>query len=188
MTPFDYTGTNSYVNKAKSYNNWMSNKDNINATWDRVIKGKNIPIVPSFDFLGVNMKNIPASQKAKTYTTGLINFSKAHIELVNTDKDKNTLSFDEFLAYKKELAQNAGEEISANDVKSGFKNIDIDGNNLIDEKELATTFAFMDVGIEGEENEGMMDGKISHQSTIFTNFANDKIKPRLTEYYKFLFE
>lgn len=175
---------------AKDFDNWATNKENYEKTWKAYTSGNEpeTPPVADFDFLGVDMTKVSADKKAETYTNGLLKFSQANILNANTDSDTTTLTFEEFFAKEKKDAEASGAKIPTEEAaRQAFNNIDIDGNGKVDDKELSSTFAFMDTSKGSGNDSGKMDGKIDHNSIVFTNFADSRIGNKLKEYHNFLF-
>ncbi len=176
--------------QAQNYEKWAFDKENIEKTYQYAIsenqQGK--PPVEDFDFLGTDMTKVPSEQKAQTYTSGLLKFSQSNILNANTDEDTSTLTFEEFYAKEKKDAESFGLDTPSEEViRTIFNNLDIDGNKKIDTKELSTTFAFMDISKGTDENSGKINGKIDHESIVFTNFAHEKAGQKLREMFKFLY-
>lgn len=175
---------------AKEYDNWATSKENQEKTWKAYTGDKEPekPPVADFDFLGVDMTKVPVEKKAETYTNGLLKFSQANILNANTDNDAKTLTFEEFFEKEKKNAESAGITAPTEDAaKKAFNNIDIDGSGKLDDKELSTTYAFMDTSKGTDENSGKMDGKIDHNSVVFTNFSDARMGNKMKDMFGFLF-
>lgn len=149
--------------------------------------------VEDFAFVGddyaKDIKENEGKNAATIYKNGIMKLSQDTIKLQDTNGN-GTVNYDEYIAkeradYKKAFPSDSmppeGEEVT----RKNFRNMDLDNNGEIDEKEMAAVYALYDKNIETGESNGKIRMKdfVFHSQELPEDGTKDKLKKR----YDFLF-
>ena len=170
------------VNFGSSFENWFASKEN----YDKTLNGQS---VPDFNFMKVDIKTLPAEKKGEAYKIDVLNIAQSRI--ANYDSNNNgKMELSEYVEEQKAVYQKMfNEQVDMNisgmqDVfNNSFANCDTNKDGSIDDKEMAAVFAYMDAS----GNDGTMDGKISYNAALGTDWGNKDITDVLSTYKKFIF-
>lgn len=166
------------------FENWAANSEN----YQKMLAKKP---VEQFNFIEhTDFSKTAPENKAKVYTEAVQNIAASRIS--NYDANKNQkMEFDEYVTeqsniYKKTFNESLNLNIPGmKEALLGiFNNCDLNKDGAIDNQEMSAVFTYMD---KADNSEGLIDGKISYDSAIGTNWAHPDMPGVLQMLKDFLF-
>lgn len=170
------------MEKAKEFEVYIANKQN----YDDALADK-----PVADFTYVEpLKGNTGDEKRQDYATKVVSFSQADNQLADQNGD-GKIDFDEYNSRETASYEKMFGKIEDKDKKAleearraVFKNMDLNNDGVIDDKENAAAIAMID------NNDGQIDGKISYKGYIAASalLGEKDGKSKLQTFYDDMFK
>ena len=164
------------------FENWVAN----NGNYTKLLNNQS---VPDFNFMQTDIKTLSAEEKPAAYQKAVLNIAESRISNYDTNKN-NKMEFDEYVkeqttVYEKTFNEKLDLSIQGMNemLKKNFDNCDLNKDGSIDNQEMAAVFAYMD----GSGDDGRLDGKITYQAAMGTNWAHPDMSNVLNTIKSFLF-